>query len=235
MNIRVAACIVVVVLLCGWASGAEEMAPAEQMGYESVSSKEGAEAATFVYGAVAVEIPLLEVPPGDPLMERARAVADAARVEMARREEALRDKALSGEIPPALFEGSLIGEGIEGGPQKALCFATLENLCLLGRFVVVAEFANPYLGPVLFRAGALQLTFESGYMWWLSPTVMEVPMKMVDFCTSEGRIKIFAAGLTDFYVRLVILDMITGQAIEITNPSFKVFDTVIGNTPFLCF
>ena len=119
--------------------------------------------------------------------------------------------------------------------EKAYCIPTPIGLCLLGRFIISAEYANPYLSPVSFPAGAYQLTFESGYMWWLSWSVMEVPIKMVDFCASEGRFKIFAAGLTNFYVRIVVLDALTKQAIEIVNQPLKVFDTFIGTTPFLCF
>ncbi len=119
--------------------------------------------------------------------------------------------------------------------RATYCYDTFDWLCLLGRFLVIAEFSNPYLGPQTFDAGAMQLTFESGYMWWESPTVMEVPIKMVNFCGSERTIKIFAAGLTNFYVVVAIGDMLSDRIVTITNPAYNVFDTVIADTSFPCY
>lgn len=134
----------------------------------------------------------------------------------------------AGHQTPALGEMSATLD------DRASCFATVTNLCLLGRFAIGAEFTNPYLGPELYRAGSYQLTLESGYMWWEAPTVMEVPIKMLNFCGSEGVFKVFAAGLTNFYVRIVILDAATGLAVEIKNPAYQIFNTVIGTVPFPC-
>jgi hypothetical protein len=106
------------------------------------------------------------------------------------------------------------------------------NLCLLGRFVVIAAWENPFVAPgVLHAAGAAQLTSVSGYMWWQSITNMEAPVKMVSFCfENPPTYGVFVAGLTDFGVSLRIVDMITGVPLDIINPGGKTFDTQIIKT-----
>ncbi|MEO8276545.1 MAG: hypothetical protein ABI639_10010 [Thermoanaerobaculia bacterium] len=124
-----------------------------------------------------------------------------------------------------------------GEPAIALCRPTVVSLCLLGRFVVTGFFENPYSAPgFLVPAGAQQLTSASGYLWWFSPIVMEIPIKMVDFCGSGQGFKVFAAGLTDFGVDFAVTDMLTGIRRHYINSPRQVFDTIIdGNTPWPCF
>ncbi len=172
----------------------------------------------------------------DPLASRLREVVRAFHERQARIVESGQSNAFGPEALVATDRsGQLsLAEKPSSLSERAYCVSTITNLCLLGRFAVAAEFSNPYLGPTLFRAGSYQLTLESGYMWWEAPTVMEVPIKMLNFCGSEGVFKVFAAGLTNFYVRIVILDALTGSAVEIRNPAYQVFNTVIGTVPFPC-
>jgi hypothetical protein len=115
--------------------------------------------------------------------------------------------------------------------SKALCFTTDTNLCLLGRFVVVAVWDNPYSDPnAVFTAGAIQLTSESGYMWFDSPTNMEIPLKLLNFC-QEGTFKVFAAGLSDFGVNIGIIDQVSGTQVNYINDDKNTFNTIIDESP----
>ncbi|MBZ0101207.1 MAG: hypothetical protein K8I65_03470 [Thermoanaerobaculia bacterium] len=118
----------------------------------------------------------------------------------------------------------------------ALCRPTPIGLCLYGRFIVAGVWENPYLEPgVLYPMGAIQLTGQSGYMWFLSPGNMEVPIKMVDFCAIGRGVGVFAAGLSDFGVSLGVRDMVTGVQVNYINPPRSTFNTIIDqNTPWPC-
>src|SRR5260370_1040072 len=87
--------------------------------------------------------------------------------------------------------------GSSATSSKSLCAPSSTHLCLLGRFVVIADWDNPFFDPnAIFDAGARQLTTESGYMWFDDPLNMEIPIKILDFC-DIGTFKVFAAGLTN--------------------------------------
>jgi hypothetical protein len=117
------------------------------------------------------------------------------------------------------------------GRAAALCRPDITGLCLLGRFVVAAVWKNPFDGSS-GNAGAIQLTDSSGYMWWLSPLVMEVPLKLLNFCgTNPPVFKVFAAGLSDFQVGLGVQDQVTGNVVIYTNPGGHVFNTIIDQAP----
>jgi hypothetical protein len=111
----------------------------------------------------------------------------------------------------------------------AACVPTSISLCLLGRFIVVAVFENPFVEPgVLKVAGGVQLTRESGYMYFLSRTNMEIPIKMVSFCFENPQtIGVFVAGLTNFGVSVGVKDSITGIQINYINDPGHVFNTIL--------
>lgn len=115
--------------------------------------------------------------------------------------------------------------------SKSLCAPSSTHLCLLGRFVVIADWDNPFFDPnAIFDAGARQLTTESGYMWFDDPLNMEIPIKILDFC-DVGTFKVFAAGLTNFGVGIGILDLVSGIQKNYINPDRRIFDTIIDNNP----
>jgi hypothetical protein len=124
----------------------------------------------------------------------------------------IRNEALLPDAEPAVF-----------------CRPNSVSLCLLGRFVVVAVFENPFNAPgVLQVAGAVQLTPESGYMYFLSPTNLEVPIKMVPFCTENPpTFGVFVAGLTNFGVSVGVKDVVTGIQINYINTPGEVFNTIL--------
>jgi hypothetical protein len=129
-----------------------------------------------------------------------------------------------------------VARGAYTKSEKSLCINSVVNLCLLGRFVVVAVWDNPYVDPTLENpAGALQLTSESGYLYFQGAVDMEVPIKILDYCGSSGVFKIFAAGLSDFGVTIGVKDLVSGTQINYTNPDFQTFNTIIDeDPPFPC-
>lgn len=170
------------------------------------------------------------------LVTQPRAVAQSAgsqpgvvRVSTAEVERA----ALGAALDRALAQAKVQGAGRKS--EKSLCRPTPVSLCLLGRFVVVAAWDNPFINPSDgFVAGALQLTVESGYMWFSDPLDMEIPIKILDFC-DQGVFKVFAAGLSDFGVAIEVDDLVSGASVQYVNADFQTFNTIIDqNPPFPC-
>jgi hypothetical protein len=153
----------------------------------------------------------------------------AGRASTAEVERAALDAALDRALSHAAVQGA------DRKSEKSLCFITRTSLCLLGRFVVVAVWDNPFANPSeIFNAGALQLTVESGYMWFLDPSDMEIPIKILDFC-DQGVFKVFAAGLSNFGVGIGVEDLVSGTIVKYVNPDFQTFNTIIDqNPPFPC-
>lgn len=141
--------------------------------------------------------------------------------------------ALGAALDRALAQA--VAQGAERKSEKSLCRNTLISLCLLGRFVVVAAWDNPFVNPAdAFAAGALQLTVESGYMYFSDPLDMEIPIKILDFC-DQGVFKVFAAGLSDFGVAIEVRDLVSGATVQYLNNDFQTFNTIIDqNPPFPC-
>ena len=61
------------------------------------------------------------------------------------------------------------------------------------------------------RAHVVQLTDDTGYLWFFNPDNVEVVVKVLDACEPFGRFWVFAGGLTNVEVDLVVTDSETGQ------------------------
>jgi hypothetical protein len=86
---------------------------------------------------------------------------------------------------------------------------SLDVLCLNdGRFQVAASW---YIPGASGRAHAVQLTNDTGYLWFFDPTNVEVVIKVLDACGSFGRFWVFAGGLTNVEVDIIVTDLVTGQ------------------------
>jgi hypothetical protein len=156
-----------------------------------------------------------------------------------------------GAPPPALSAAleelrSIAQENFEArvsDPARAVkdgvvfCRTSIAELCLRGgRFSVIGVWRNPFDGSGVRVAGAWQLTYESGYMWFLSPSNVEVPIKILPFCDSApAGFGIFAAGLTNFEVALNVKDLLTGAQRTYGNPAGQTFDTILDARALPCF
>ena len=101
--------------------------------------------------------------------------------------------------------------------QLALpCVPDATTLCLgAGRFLVRA-FYDTAIG-LTGSAKALPLTAESGGFWFFSPDNFELLVKVLDGCGVNGNYWIYAAGLTDVEVDLIVTDTWTGRVRTYSN------------------
>jgi len=107
-----------------------------------------------------------------------------------------------GEVPPAEIGACVPDEG---------------HLCLQGgRFRVGATYATG-LG-LAGEAQAVPLEPDSGGFWFFGPDNLELLVKVLDACVPFERFWVYAAGLTDVGVTLVVEDTATGAAREYRNP-----------------
>ena len=77
-------------------------------------------------------------------------------------------------------------------------------LCLNdGRFQVSANWRT---ADASGRAHVVQLTNDTGYLWFFNPDNVEVVVKVLDACEPFGRFWVFAGGLTNVEVDLSVTD-----------------------------
>ncbi len=88
------------------------------------------------------------------------------------------------------------------------CAALSHVLCLnQERFEVVAFWRTQTAAG---RAAVVKLTDDTGYLWFFSPSNVEVVIKVLDACAPFGRFWVFAGGLTDVQVDIYVTDSHTG-------------------------
>jgi hypothetical protein len=103
-----------------------------------------------------------------------------------------------------------------GGPLGP-CVPSATALCLNNdRFKVQATFltAQPQSG----QAQVVELTPDTGYLWFFSSTNVEAVVKLIDGCSFSNHYWVFAGGLTDVQVVLTVTDHQTGAVKTYTNP-----------------
>ncbi|MCB1054673.1 MAG: PQQ-dependent sugar dehydrogenase, partial [Acidobacteria bacterium] len=107
----------------------------------------------------------------------------------------------------------LVPRGFQSGP----CVADGVTLCLQdGRFRVQTDWTTPQ--GASGQGQAVPLTDDSGYFWFFNPANVEVLTKVLRACVDPyNRYWVFAAGLTDVEVRLVVYDTIAGEPKVYTN------------------
>jgi hypothetical protein len=93
---------------------------------------------------------------------------------------------------------------------KGACTPGPTALCLGGgRFRVEAEWDT---GSDAGQGQAIGLTDDTGAFWFFGADNVEVLIKVLDACVSPfDRFWVFAAGLTNVDVRLVVTDTVTGE------------------------
>lgn len=97
------------------------------------------------------------------------------------------------------------------------CVTTATAMCLNnGRFRVEAAFRTSQ--GQSGQAHAVQLTNDSGYLWFFNSSNIEVIVKVLNACTLNSRYWVFAGGLTDVEVQLIVTDTETGVQARYTNP-----------------
>jgi hypothetical protein len=101
-----------------------------------------------------------------------------------------------------------------GGGGGEPCAAGETTLCLgpEGRFRVEAVWRTPPPNGAEGAARTLPLTADTGAFWFFDAANVELIVKVLGACPVNGRVWVFAAGLTDVEVELTVTDTADGTA-----------------------
>ena len=91
-----------------------------------------------------------------------------------------------------------------------------------GRYQVRAVWSSTAQSTSGVGTG-INLTTDTGYFWFFSPSNLEVVAKVLDACSVDGNIWAFAGGLTNLHVELTVTDSQTGATKTYTNPEGTAF------------
>lgn len=102
------------------------------------------------------------------------------------------------------------------------CAETAAVLCLQGeRFRVTARYRIPD-GPWGY-AGVRPLSGDSAYLWFFSSSNLELVIKVLDGCGFNDHFWVYAAGLTNLGVELLVTDTLSGETWSFDNPVDEAF------------
>jgi glucose/arabinose dehydrogenase len=118
-------------------------------------------------------------------------------------------------------------------PQEEACDPGADTLCLGadGRFAVRASFRVD--GGPPRQAQGRALTSDTGAFWFFSEDNLEVLVKVLDACAAFDRFWVFAAGLTNLELELVVRDTATAAEQRYPNPPGRPFAPVQDTAAFL--
>jgi hypothetical protein len=134
---------------------------------------------------------------------------------------------LAHQVPP---DASLLaGFGFVLGQPVPSCAPGPTTLCLRNRFRVQATWQT---ASGQGSAGAVQLTDESGYLWFFDPKNVEVSLKLIDACALNQRFWVYTAGTTDVRVVLTVTDTKNGAVRTYTNPLGVPFTPILDSGAF---
>ena len=113
----------------------------------------------------------------------------------------------------------------DGGVEPFTCVEDAETLCLAAdRFQVRATFLTT--GGDSGNAQAVELTADTGYLWFFSANNVEVVIKVLNACGFANRYWVFAGGLTNVEVEMTVTDSQTGTVKTYTNPQETAFQPI---------
>jgi 2',3'-cyclic-nucleotide 2'-phosphodiesterase/3'-nucleotidase/5'-nucleotidase len=116
-------------------------------------------------------------------------------------------------------------------PGAGNCTPDGSTLCLNnGRFQVTAHYRTQR-GDVGF-GHAEGITGDSGYFYFFDEGNVEVVVKVLDACQVYGKYWVFASGLTNLEVEIVVTDTANGTKKTYTNPLFVPFAPVLDLSTF---
>jgi len=106
----------------------------------------------------------------------------------------------------------------------ATCTPSSTALCLNNRFKVTAHFDAG--GGNSGTANVVQLTPDTGYLWFFSGTNVEAVVKVLNGCGLNSHYWVFAGGLTNVNVVLTVTDTMTSVVRTYTNPANTKFQPI---------
>ncbi|MCH9648304.1 MAG: CHRD domain-containing protein [Deltaproteobacteria bacterium] len=114
--------------------------------------------------------------------------------------------------------------------QLDTCFAGPNSLCLNdGRFMVYADWET---SDATGSAKGFELTEDSGVLYFFRDSNIELDVKVLDGCSTNGRYWVFAAGLTNQGVDLMVEDTLTGETQAYNNPLGTQFQPILDTNAF---
>ena len=116
--------------------------------------------------------------------------------------------------------------------QESSCVDDDLTLCLNGgRFQVRTEWEVPSQGTS-GHGSAVSLTGDTGTFWFFQASSVEVVVKVLDGCASNGHAWVFAGGLTNVGVTLTVTDMQTDVTRTYINPADTAFQPIQDTAAF---
>lgn len=112
------------------------------------------------------------------------------------------------------------------------CTPSSTVLCLNnGRFRVQATFRVPQGQST--QAQAVRLTNDTGYFWFFQADNVEILVKVLNACSqTRPRYWVFAAGLTNVRVDIVVTDTQSGEVRTYANPQGQPFQPIQDTSAF---
>ena len=98
------------------------------------------------------------------------------------------------------------------------------------RFGVQAVFRTE--GGAVGDGIPVPLTSDTGYLWFFQSSNVEIVVKVLDGCGINNRYWVFAGGLTDVNVDLIVTDYATGLVRTYTNPQKTPFQPIQDTSAF---
>lgn len=118
-------------------------------------------------------------------------------------------------------------------PSSSTCTANSSTLCLQNaRFRVTADWQIP--NGTSGTASAVQLTANTGYLWFFTADNVEVVIKVLDGCAINSRFWVFAGGLTNVAVTIHVTDTQTGATNNYINAQKTAFPPLQDTSAFPC-
>jgi hypothetical protein len=84
------------------------------------------------------------------------------------------------------------------------------------------------------NATVVQLSSDSGYVWFFSATNAEAMFKVIDACSFNHSFWFYAGGLTDVQTVITVTDSLTGRVKTYTNPLGTAFKPIQDTSAFPC-
>jgi hypothetical protein len=113
------------------------------------------------------------------------------------------------------------------------CVADANSLCLdNNRFRVTALWTKS--DNTSGSGTAVPLTGNSGYFWFFSDTNIELVVKALDGCSVNSNFWVFAAGLTNVNVTMIVEDTVTGRSQTYMNPQGVAYQPLQDTAAFPC-